>query len=95
MNSSLRLSESVATLIPLGHRALSVAWANIEPSIPVSDRKNDVARRITDLCAERTAQGYRKLAGAGERKLVDEALLRLSIWLEGYEAVDPKDGTHV
>lgn len=80
------LSERVGDLLPLGHRALAAAWAALAPQIPDSDRKATVAARLADMHEERPAPGSRKISTAVERKLADEAILRLAIWLEGREA---------
>lgn len=81
------LSERVGDLLPLGHRALVAAWAALAPQIPDSDRKATVATRLADMHKECTAPGSRsKLNSAADRRLADEAILRLAIWLEGREA---------
>lgn len=83
---SMSLSESVLRIASLPTKSVLSSWSEIESRIPNSDRKSQVQKQMIDLGEARTQQGFKRIISAGERKLADESLLRLSIWLEGYES---------
>ena len=83
------LSEQVGNLVMFQRFSdLAITWTILVERIPPSDRREMVARQLVDI----------QMAGPSRRdtvarKILNEHLNRLSVWLEGYEAATAPQST--